>query len=388
MGNRLPGFEGASEKLGLVELTVSDMTIAGCGIQGVRRSMEDEHLILSIPNCEGHILLGVFDGHSGSAASRFVKDNILTCLVQSGPFIKYAQELNARDSNSNGNENGSDVVLLLKEALEETFLSLDKIMQSSELITEEGCTAVVCLITPSHYICANAGDSRCVLGRKSPESTDDQATTSKRVMSIDLSFDHKPELEAERNRIESAGGFVEKDDNCHRVNGFLAVSRAFGDFDLKQNADLSQSQQLVTCFPEITTTIRQSEDDFIIMGCDGLWDITSSDDCAAKVRDVVGHYGETSMKLVVEEVLDWALERNSADNVTVVIARLPGAKIGDKSIRGGALKAKVDREQARPYQYDMYDNIPTQDATPQFGSVFYGLDDESGPPEKYDVAFD
>jgi hypothetical protein len=41
MGNRLPGFEGASEKLGLVELTVSDITIAGCGIQGVRRSMED-----------------------------------------------------------------------------------------------------------------------------------------------------------------------------------------------------------------------------------------------------------------------------------------------------------------------------------------------------------
>jgi len=41
-------------------------------------------------------------------------------------------------------------------------------------------------------------------------------------------------LEAERERITAAGGFVE--DN--RVNGVLNLSRSFGDFEYKMNDKL------------------------------------------------------------------------------------------------------------------------------------------------------
>ena len=58
---------------------------------------------------------------------------------------------------------------------------------------------------------ANAGDSRCVLCRAGK--------------AIDLSLDHKPEDEPERQRIEKAGGFVTVDG---RVNGNLNLSRALG----------------------------------------------------------------------------------------------------------------------------------------------------------------
>lgn len=72
-------------------------------------------------------------------------------------------------------------------------------------------------MTKTEIYCANAGDSRTVLCKKSKAK--------------DLSEDHKPELPSERNRIEKANGYVED----KRVNGMLALSRALGDFEFKGN---------------------------------------------------------------------------------------------------------------------------------------------------------
>jgi len=73
----------------------------------------------------------------------------------------------------------------------------------------------VVLITPDKIYCSNAGDSRAVL------YTDGKAHG--------LSEDHKPDNEDERRRIEKTGNFVEES----RVNGNLALSRAFGDYQYK-----------------------------------------------------------------------------------------------------------------------------------------------------------
>jgi len=78
-----------------------------------------------------------------------------------------------------------------------------------------GCTACVAIITETEIICANAGDSRCVL--------------SDAGKAIELSIDHKPDLSTEKARIEKAGGFVE--DN--RVKGVLNLSRSLGDLEYK-----------------------------------------------------------------------------------------------------------------------------------------------------------
>ena len=53
----------------------------------------------------------------------------------------------------------------------------------------------------------------------------------------------------------------------NRVMGRLAVSRAFGDKSLKP---------FVTAQPEVSTTQLFKEDDFIILACDGLWDVTDN----------------------------------------------------------------------------------------------------------------
>ena len=71
------------------------------------------------------------------------------------------------------------------------------------------------LITPSHVICANAGDSRCVV--------------SKQGTAVELSEDHKPDLPQERSRVVQAGHIVEDG----RVDGIIAISRAIGDWEYK-----------------------------------------------------------------------------------------------------------------------------------------------------------
>lgn len=57
---------------------------------------------------------------------------------------------------------------------------------------------------------------------------------------VDLSRDHKPQLPAERRRIESSGGFV-----CTEglLNGELGVARAIGDYHIPQLKQLDAGRK-------------------------------------------------------------------------------------------------------------------------------------------------
>ena len=87
-------------------------------------------------------------------------------------------------------------------------------------------------------------------------------------------MDHKPYCEAEKNRIEAAGGAV----LMQRVNGCLAVSRALGDFDYKAQAKLPPAQQLVSPEPEVDILERCEEDQFVLLACDGVWDVLENEE--------------------------------------------------------------------------------------------------------------
>jgi len=76
------------------------------------------------------------------------------------------------------------------------------------------------LIAENTIYCANAGDSRCIISNNGKAE--------------ELSKDHKPKNEKEKERIEKAGGYVHEG----RINGNLSVSRAIGDFEYKNNANL------------------------------------------------------------------------------------------------------------------------------------------------------
>ena len=89
--------------------------------------------------------------------------------------------------------------------------------------------------------------------------------------------------QVERQRIQEAGGTV----LIQRVNGSLAVSRALGDFEYKNNSNRRPDQQLVSPEPEITHFPRSSTPDeqiaFIALACDGIWDVMTNEELATYI---------------------------------------------------------------------------------------------------------
>jgi serine/threonine protein phosphatase PrpC len=142
---------------------------------------------------------------------------------------------------------------------------------------------VSCMLTPKFVICVNAGDSRAVIGTG--------------ASTVPLSEDHKPQDDIERMRIEKAGGTIQ----WKRVDGDLAVSRAFGDFQYKTRPDLPPEEQKVSCEPDVRVHKRTLKDDILLVACDGLWDVFSNSDAIEFAREIL-LLGETDPVKLAEEV--------------------------------------------------------------------------------------
>ena len=226
---------------------------------------------------DGNALFGVFDGHGGKEVSIFVK-------------ARFTEELQKLDSYKS-----KDYTKALKDA----FKKIDDILLTDEgnnalkeiqardgqqdpfsgamgggetIANFTGCTATVVLITKTDFYCANAGDSRSVLGRASGSE-----------MCCPLSEDHKPDNPDEKARIEKAGGFVEE----NRVNGSLNLSRSMGDFEYKSKANLPFDEQMVIVDPEVKKVARTKNDQFLILACDGIWDCKTSEEGVEDIREAL-----------------------------------------------------------------------------------------------------
>ena len=177
---------------------------------------------------------------------------------------------------------------------------------------DTGCTSNVVLITPQKIFCANAGDSRSILVSKSTTVTE-------------LSHDHKPGNTDEEARINAAGHFVSDD----RVDGNLALSRAFGDFQYKDQKNKKPDEQAVTAMPDIITHNRTANDRFIICACDGIWDCLTNEDAAKKMAEKLDSKppAPDAFHVPVAEMLDEILAKDTetgigTDNMTAILIQL------------------------------------------------------------------
>lgn len=175
-----------------------------------------------------------------------------------------------------------------------------------------GCTATTAIFAQNRIYCANAGDSRTVLGVKG--------------IAKPLSFDHKPQSEGERARICAAGGFVE----AGRVNGNLALSRAIGDFEFKRSASLPPEEQIVTVFPDVMEHDISPDDEFLILACDGIWDCMDSQAVVEFVRRGIAEKQE--LTVICENIMENCLAPASdmsgigCDNMTMMIVGILNGK--------------------------------------------------------------
>ncbi|THU52356.1 hypothetical protein C4D60_Mb10t03150 [Musa balbisiana] len=161
-----------------------------------------------------------------------------------------------------------------------------------------GTTALAALVVGRSLVVANAGDCRAVLCR--------------RGKAIDMSHDHKPDRSEERKRIEALGGFVCDD----YLNGLLNVARAIGDWHVDGMKDRDGLGPL-SAEPEVMTRRLTEEDEFLILGCDGFWDVFRSQNAVDLARRRLQEHNDPTT--CCKELVDEALKRESSDNLAVVL---------------------------------------------------------------------
>lgn len=160
---------------------------------------------------------------------------------------------------------------------------------------ESGSVCVSAILIDDTLHIAHTGDSRAVLCRNG--------------RAIHLTSDHKPTCNKEKERVVQNGGTVEWD----LLNGYLEVSRAIGDFD----SELGLKTRGLSASPEITKVKLHAEDEFVIVACDGLWDVMDSAEAIRFARAHLSRYNcvDTASEFLVRE----ALKKQSDDNITVII---------------------------------------------------------------------
>jgi protein phosphatase 1L len=241
---------------------------------GKRASMEDFHDAKSKMFGNQVIgLFGVFDGHGGSRAAEYVKENLFDNLMNHPNFLD-----NTR--------------LAIVESYKQT--DEDYLKEENNHQRDAGSTASTAVLVGDRLLVANVGDSRAVICRGGK--------------AFALSDDHKPNRTDERQRIEDAGGVVMWV-GTWRVGGVLAVSRAFGDRLLKQ---------YVVAEPEIQEDTIEGVD-FLILASDGLWDVVTNQEAVSMIQSI------TNAEEAANRLTDEAYRRGSCDNITCLIVRFSHA---------------------------------------------------------------
>ncbi|XP_058808467.1 protein phosphatase 1L isoform X2 [Phymastichus coffea] len=184
--------------------------------------------------------------------------------------------------------------LLTDQVLEIDSLLIEAAKKNKDLA---GTTALIAILEDNKLIVANVGDSRGVM-------------CDGKGNAIPLSFDHKPQQQREKNRINKAGGVVTFN-GVWRVAGILATSRALGDYPLK-------NKKLVIADPDILTfDLDDHNPMFIVLASDGLWDTFSNEEAVAYIKERINepHFGAKSITLQ-------SFYRGSLDNITVLVINL------------------------------------------------------------------
>jgi protein phosphatase 2C family protein 2/3 len=259
---------------------------------GVRKHNEDRQTTTSrTVDDELVAFFGLYDGHGGPEVAEYLAEslheNVFYHLQKPTNEPESARSLQMPD-------------LELTDAVRTAFAATDEEIFKKQL--PSGSTAVSVVVRGSTALVSSVGDSQVVL------STNGLAT--------DMCIAHTPELSSERERILAAKGQISKG----RIYGMLGVSRAFGDIDFKTGRGEFKSRfngDLVSAAPDLVVHEIKSQDEFMVLGCDGLYDVMEPQDVVNFVRAKLSLHGD--VQHATEELVSHAIALGSTDNVSAII---------------------------------------------------------------------
>ncbi|XP_010459413.2 PREDICTED: probable protein phosphatase 2C 8, partial [Camelina sativa] len=265
--------------------------------KGATHTMEDVWVVLpdaslDIPGKLRCAHFAIYDGHGGRLAAEFAKKHLHLNVLSAG----LPRELLD--------------VKVAKKAILEGFRKTDELLLQESVSGGwlDGATAVCVWIVDQKVFIANIGDAKAVLARSATTNESESHTeVCIPLKAIVLTREHKAIYPQERSRIQKSGGVISSNG---RLQGRLEVSRAFGDRQFKKFG--------VTATPDIHAFELTERENFMILGCDGLWEVFGPSDAVGFVQKLLKEGLPVSMisrRLVKEAVK----ERRCKDNCTAIV---------------------------------------------------------------------
>lgn len=245
---------------------------------GVRKHNEDRQAIAAQHVHDDFVaFFGLYDGHGGPDVAEYLAQQ-----------LHHSVFCHLRD------------VASVEAAVRASYAATDDEIWRQQL--PSGSTAVALVLRGATAVVTSVGDSHVVL------SSHGRAT--------DLCVAHTPALSTERARILAAKGQV----SAGRIYGMLGVSRAFGDIDFKTGRGAFKTRyngDLVSATPDVVVHTIQRHDEFMVLGCDGLYDVMHPQDVVNFIRAKLGLHG--NVQHATEELVSHAIALGSTDNVSAII---------------------------------------------------------------------
>ncbi|XLS53481.1 hypothetical protein HN51_014158 [Arachis hypogaea] len=213
-------------------------------------------------------LYAIFDGHSGHDVAKYLQSHLFENILNEPSFWKKP-------------------VHAVKKVCKATN---DEILEN--IADSRGGSTVVAaiLIDGVKLLVANVGDSRAI--------------SCKNGIAKPITVDHEPDKE--KDLVETRGGCVfTRPGSIPRVDGQLAMTRAFGDGKLKEH---------ITAEPDVMIRKIDDDTDFIILASDGLWKVMTNQDACDCIKDDVDDAKKAAKKLVKE-----AKSLGSCDDISCIV---------------------------------------------------------------------
>ena len=260
---------------------------------------------VELNNNNNFYFFAVYDGHGGKGCSTYLRENLHN---------------NIKEFSTSG----------IKQAIqitEEKFKIEQALKENGELNDSSGSCGIMAMIQGNKCIIANVGDSRLVLFKKGKV--------------FFATEDHKPNTETEKRRIKLAGGEIyqtitlfplrqngkEIEPPWRVLPGRLSVSRTFGDIEAKETK-FGGIPGVVLALPDITEIELDNEFNFMVIGCDGIFDVLSNEEILECIKIVLK---EKNVKEIKEDdvhelcgdfaamIVKSAIAKDSSDNVSCIV---------------------------------------------------------------------
>ena len=220
----------------------------------------------------------VIDGH-GSATN-----NVVDLVADKLHRVVAVEWSAARVASASAQRNASLEATSAQRAFDAACNSVAQLVRADARARTSGAVAVIGVLQPTPSLCddnaaaagvafaslltAHVGDCAVVVSRRVVAANERDAYSATR-----LGGEHRASNEAERARIEAAGGRV----RAGRIGGMLEPSRAFGDAKFPAH--------ILIATPEVTALPLDASIDALVFASDGLWDFVTPHAAMAIARD-------------------------------------------------------------------------------------------------------